>query len=740
MKKISPFNIFFFMCGFLFSAALPAQIDSSIFRSYHPLISSGNIPAVFSQSAYEKYLLDRQQISANQTRSGRITEDNFYLYSNYFGDRLRFSGKVLVNDTIQQFVNAIVDKLLATDLPLRKKLHFYTLREPYLNAFTTDGGDIYVNIGLISRVRNEAELAFVLAHEIIHYKKRHVLNGYLHTVNMSKDDRPDLKDNDDNIVREHRYAQSLELEADRLGFEMYVKAGYDPEYAATALELLAIADYPFVNEKIDISLFETSYFNIPDYYLSSPDSLSLPVPAKDNDPNSSHPSTQDRLFQLLELEEKLTERGKAANFYSADGFSYIITVAKFEEVALLSDHNRYMAAAYSALGLLNKFPGNKYLEKEILRALFGYVMLSQHKGVDESEKEKEYCAGGEFSHFRNFYRSSGLKGINVTGLVYGMKLHKKYPGDKGIVMMMKGLYREFITVGEFNVTDLHIATDTASIFFPKQNNYIYSSPDSAEKLDTKKQLQDVYWKYAFIPYTDDSITWVLKNDLTDYYAARMANKKQEINVFKSRKVADNSLDTLHGDIQSLIVVSPDYYSIDVNNGDGFDVKSTMKKSLILNEAFLLADSALPMHIEIIAPGIMDNDNSNSLNLLMYSNTWINQKNFFDDEQIIPVYTDSLSAASGRINADYISWTAMASYKRPREQKILLFFGLAYIGVIRSAYFLITPHCDTYFYSTLYNVKTGKRVAEVERYMPGQHDDKARIRQSVYDYLYQLNRK
>jgi Zn-dependent protease with chaperone function len=738
MKKSSSFISFAFIFFVLFPGFLTAQIDSSIFRNYHPLISSGNIPAVFSQSAYEKYLLERQQVSSQQSRSSRLIEDNFYLYSNYFGDRLRFSGKVLVNDTIQKFVNAIADKLLADDPALRKKLHFYTLREPYLNAFTTDGGDIYINIGLISRVQNEAELAFVLAHEIVHFKKRHVLNGYLHTVNVSKEDGP-VVDDDDHIVRAHNYAQSLELEADRLGFEMYVKAGYDPEYAATALELLGVADYPFLNEKIDISLFESPYFNIPDFYLLTPDTVLLPVPAKDEDLNSSHPRTIDRLYQLLDLEEKLVDRGKVANFYSADGFSYISTIAKFEEVSLLSDNNKYMAAAYSALGLLKKFQGNKYLEKEILRALFGYVMLNQHKGLKESEKDKEYCEGGEFGRFREFYTKSGMNGMNVAGLVYGMHLHKKYPGDEGIVMMMKGLYRELTAVAEINASYFRTAADTADVYFPKQNNYIYLSRDSST-FEVRNRIHDNFWKFAFIPYADDSLMKLLKKDAAAYSAAQLTNRKSKIDVVESAKTADNSLDTLHCGIQSLIVVSPDYYSIDVNNGEGFDVKGTMKKSAILDDAFLLADSALPMHIEIIAPGTIANDNANSLNLLMYSNDWISQKVFFDDEEIVPAYTDSLTAAAGRINAEHVSWTTMASYRRPREQKMMLLFAVFYIGAVRSVYFLVTPHCDTYFYSTLYNVKTGKKIVEVERYMPGQHDDKARIRQNVYDYLYQLNRK
>ena len=49
------------------------------------------------------------------------------------------------------------------------------MREPTLNAFAVPGGYVYVHAGLLVQVTREAELAGVLAHEIVHVHAHHVV-------------------------------------------------------------------------------------------------------------------------------------------------------------------------------------------------------------------------------------------------------------------------------------------------------------------------------------------------------------------------------------------------------------------------------------------------------------------------------------------------------------------------------------------------------------------------------------
>jgi predicted Zn-dependent protease len=53
---------------------------------------------------------------------------------------------------------------------------FFVLRDPVPNAFALANGSIYINIGILAILENEAQLASVLAHEETHVLNRH---GYL---------------------------------------------------------------------------------------------------------------------------------------------------------------------------------------------------------------------------------------------------------------------------------------------------------------------------------------------------------------------------------------------------------------------------------------------------------------------------------------------------------------------------------------------------------------------------------
>lgn len=56
--------------------------------------------------------------------------------------------------------------------------NFYLVEDDSLNAFTTPGGNIYVNTGLLNKLDNDDQLAFVIAHEIGHCAAKHVAKKY----------------------------------------------------------------------------------------------------------------------------------------------------------------------------------------------------------------------------------------------------------------------------------------------------------------------------------------------------------------------------------------------------------------------------------------------------------------------------------------------------------------------------------------------------------------------------------
>jgi len=123
------------------------------------------------------------------------------------------------------------------DLPWK----FGVLEAPQLNAFATPGGNVFVTRGLLAQMNNEAELAGVLAHEIVHVLRKHHLKAIQKTAQLELANTAitTFARQDQNTPARERllaagselYSRGLdksdELEADRLGVVIAARGGYD---------------------------------------------------------------------------------------------------------------------------------------------------------------------------------------------------------------------------------------------------------------------------------------------------------------------------------------------------------------------------------------------------------------------------------------------------------------------------------------------------------------------------------
>ncbi len=160
--------------------------------------------------------------------------------------------KPLVADArLQRYVNTLGRWLaLQTERP-DLPWTFGVLDDAGFNAFATPGGYVFVTKGLIAQMRNEAELAGVLAHEIGHVLKKHHLHAVQKNAGFAlvgdlvsaadKGGNSDAKAAFLGIGRK-LYASGLdqndEFEADRLGVVIAARAGYDAYGLPAVLQML----------------------------------------------------------------------------------------------------------------------------------------------------------------------------------------------------------------------------------------------------------------------------------------------------------------------------------------------------------------------------------------------------------------------------------------------------------------------------------------------------------------------
>ena len=131
----------------------------------------------------------------------------------------------------------------------RSELSFYfaVLDSEQVNAYSTPGGYIFVTRGALKQMRDEAELAAVLAHEIAHVQLRHIVNAmhirgketsgvmtWMSVITGGSADTAKVAffqavDQATNLLFKEGFNIRDELAADRVALMLLANTGYDPE-------------------------------------------------------------------------------------------------------------------------------------------------------------------------------------------------------------------------------------------------------------------------------------------------------------------------------------------------------------------------------------------------------------------------------------------------------------------------------------------------------------------------------
>jgi len=162
--------------------------------------------------------------------------------------------RALMRDAVVvKYVRDLGMELVKASKPSPFRFNFYVVEDRSLNAFAIPGASIYVHTGLILKAKNASELAGVMAHEIGHATARHVAQGY------SQQQRVGFfatllgyvgfilsggRVNPTGVTGLAGYAyvmsfsREFESEADTLGVETLVNAGWDPNGLPAFFETL----------------------------------------------------------------------------------------------------------------------------------------------------------------------------------------------------------------------------------------------------------------------------------------------------------------------------------------------------------------------------------------------------------------------------------------------------------------------------------------------------------------------
>ena len=105
--------------------------------------------------------------------------------------------------------------------------HFHVIQDKNINAFAIPGGGIYMLTGILDKIKNEAQLMTILAHEIKHVDLKHCISVFQITSSLPGGMNNSLSYITTNMIK-HLYSSRQEADADRRGLEMIYSCGYSP--------------------------------------------------------------------------------------------------------------------------------------------------------------------------------------------------------------------------------------------------------------------------------------------------------------------------------------------------------------------------------------------------------------------------------------------------------------------------------------------------------------------------------
>ncbi|MGY6561018.1 MAG: M48 family metallopeptidase [Luteibaculaceae bacterium] len=373
------------------------------------VLSSGDIPEnnVKAQDRLQKFLVD-QDISSKDKSAKEFYLRNFYFLNTYL-----FSGSLSFNDEIAVYIDKIVDKLLINEPELRNQLKVVTYKTPSVNAAASDLGYIIINLGLMAQVENEAQLAFVISHEIAHIRKKHNLQGFQARLDLLKN--KSIRTQSAYYFFQSEYAKEIEYEADLNGLKTYLDAGYDPSEAIAALEMLRYSYLPLEQIPVTHKSIWPSLDSIP--AILRPTSINpINSLADYDDTFHSHPNIGSRIDALITYLEVIKAKEGESFIVSKEDFERTSLMAKQELIRQLLIRGYYADAFYNALVLLEKNPNDTFALIAKTNALYNEGITKANFKNKGKRDKKLAKIQGESYNIHYYFQNTGEVGILTAAL------------------------------------------------------------------------------------------------------------------------------------------------------------------------------------------------------------------------------------------------------------------------------------------------------------------------------------
>lgn len=729
----------FFSSLLLFFLTIPLLATAQQFENYNPLTAQNPILQEFITLSSKKYEQAKVQLDSIQGgKKAKETKQDFLLESNFLVNQVLNSGRVLFNDPVSVYLNRVMDEVLKSDPELRKQVRVYAVRSSVVNSFTTDDGIILVNLGLLAQLENEAQLAFILCHELVHYTHKHVINAYVENQEIKQGKGAYRRSTfDERMLARSRYSKELEKDADRIGLHRFLRTDYSTSSLLNVYEVMRYAHLPFDDIPFDKDFFNAGFYQVDEsYFLNSV----RPVESIGNDGrlHGTHPSPTERQ-QLMER-FLIGSRGAEKQYLiSETDFFQLRETARFELTDLYLKSNRPVMSIYNSYLLLRDYPKNSYLQKSIGLALytlskfkgggnFGYV----HPGFSRIEGESQQV-------FHLFYRLEP-KELCVLATGYLWRLKEDHPQDKDIEAMSKDLLMDLMTA--YYVPGMFAQTEPPKGWNEPDTTIAFKGKYDRLKQKSKSNPNLTMIKYALVDLLKDADFTAEFEELerkywggSDQYVSEKDTQKKTGDDLRYWKNHGFSLGA-----EKVVVVSPTYTKLDLRKKQNHRFLRSESAKHGLTDQIERSSKLLNLDVEILEASNLDPEEVDRFNDIAFLNEWVDNRFLQLDATMVNLNHDRIGQIIEKYGTENFAWTGVINYHENKQlHASYLLYLLMPPAIPFAIYNLAKPNYDTYYYCITFNLRTGEPVV-VNYSNFTKRDSKDLINTSVYDSLWQMKRK
>ncbi|PKP45838.1 MAG: hypothetical protein CVT95_08050 [Bacteroidetes bacterium HGW-Bacteroidetes-12] len=583
---------------------------------------------------------------------------------------------------------------------------------------------------MLAQLENEAQLAFILSHEIIHYTNSHARTGYIENERIERGDGKYQRENWNKELNKSKYSKELELEADVEGLKFYLKSNYSLEELHSVFYILQYAHIP-----IDDIPFDTTYFNDTNFTLSSEyfkKELKVIEAIDDGDDQYlTHPNTNKRRSVVASEIEGKSNEGRVKFINSKKEFYDIQLLARFELSNLFTKDRKYAESLYNSYLLLKKYPTNKFLRTNIAYCLYALSKYRNdgklHTVLTDYEKVQ-----GQSQQVNYMFEKMEKKTLNTIAVKYLWELKQEFKDDEFIATIAKDALHELVMESGARKLDYKKA-------FPIIEDENAPTKDSSnisryDRIIKNSETTEDEIKYAFVNLFQNEEF----NDLINKYEKEYVGKVKNGNDYRVENTSErkkNKIGRALG-IDKVVMVSPNYKRIDLRKkiSEQYVFSESRKEDFIsVNE---ICAKKTGVELNIISNTYFEStEKYNDMSLL---NEWMSERFDHHNIHIYPyckLFTDDLAK---KYSTNYFGWTGMYSLRARKDKWGLIAVSVAIygIGIPLGIYYAVTPENHTFYYTYLVDITNYDFLMSKEDYVKMKDYDDI-MKSYIYDTYNQI---